>query len=137
MTPNSTPSKALVRKLLMRNGYLEKFEDLMRNYPLLVARPYLKNRTLGRELLEKHNKPEKMLAAFHAIWVQHFTADEILDLIAFYKSDLGKKLVERDEQIRRKMQKAAIDLAVSIAALMILDDDDEPPANPPVPEVFD
>jgi len=57
----------------------------------------------------------------------HYTGDEILDLIAFYKTPTGQKLAAHDERVRVELQDAAMKLAVEIALAMIKDNTKNPP----------
>ncbi len=130
MDKNVPPSPAMTTKLLRSNGYLERYEELMKNFPLLIAYPYLANQEAGRKLMLKYQRPEELIKAFHKIYARNYTGDEILDLIAFYKTPVGQKLVSVDEKVRVELQEAASRLAVDIALQMVKDNQNNPPPKP-------
>jgi hypothetical protein len=109
----------MVSKLLKVNGYAERLEKLIAEYPLLVARPYLGSRDEAKKMVKKYEDPELARLAFHQIYSKFFTSDEVLDLIAFCKTPVGKKLVAFDEIIRHELNDMAIKLAVEIAIQIV------------------
>jgi hypothetical protein len=120
MENDSPPSLAMVSKLLKVNGYAERLEKLLAEYPLLVAMPYIAgNREAARKMIKVYEDPELARLAFHQIYSKYFTADETLDLIAFYKTPVGKKFVSFDELIRNQLNEMAIKLAVDIAVQIV------------------
>ena len=131
MDKNATPSKPMITKLLKENGYWPKFEQLLKTYPLKIAAPYV-DQEQALQLIDKHQRHEELLAAFHALYSKRMTGDEILDLIAFYKTKAGQKLVEHDEAIRYEMSQIALNLAVEIAVELVreLRPKDGPPPSP-------
>lgn len=114
MDKNAVPSKAMVVNLLKHNGYGPRLATYLVDYPLYIALPYM-DKQAGAEIVKKFVKPEELEQAYQQIYAQHLTADEVLTLIAFYKSPVGKKLVQHDEEIRRHLERAAMEKAASIA----------------------
>lgn len=127
------PSPAMVEKLTRLNGYRKVFDLMMREYPLLIALPYLPKDGSAHELLEQYQRPEELATAFVKIYGKHYTADEVLDLIAFFKSPAGKKFVEVDEKMRVELRDATIKVATNIAIDLVRrnrDNLDNPPYDP-------
>lgn len=109
----------------------------MRNYPLLIAFPSLANKDAGRDLMAKYGRPDEMASSFHRIYEKYFTAEEVLQLISFYKTPVGQKLVVNDEPIRVEMRQEAMRIAIDIALDMVKEDrKDEPPPLPPEAPIF-
>lgn len=126
MDKEQVPSRAMVTKLLKVNGYAAKFDHLMRNYPILVAAPYV-DKERAKEVVEKLQRPDDLMKQFQQIYTNHLTADDILNLIAFYKTTAGQKLVEHDEKIRMEMGEAALKIAVEIAVDLVREMTPKPP----------
>ena len=125
MDKDTAPSRSMVSKLLKLNGYGDKFDGLLRDYPLLIALPYLVDRKSALEEACRHSKSADMLTAFHEIYSKHFSGDEVLDIIAFYKTPTGQKLVAEDEQMRIEMQQATLKLAIDTALEIIKENIDK------------
>jgi hypothetical protein len=122
MNETDAPSREMVRKALQLNGLYDRFVKLLNDYPLLVALPHLvAYRVKGNysELAAKHQNPAAMLDAFQEIYAKHFTADEILDYIAFLKTPVGRKLVEFGDEINLEMVNASVELAIQIAVAIV------------------
>lgn len=109
------PSPAMVEKLTRLNGYRKVFDLMMREYPLLIAMPYLPKDGTLPELLGKYQRPEELSAAFNKIYGKHYTADEVLDMIAFFKTSAGRKFVEVDERMRVELRDVTMQIATEIA----------------------
>lgn len=137
MDKNTVPSKAMVEKLLKVNGYGERLDMLLRDYPLLIALPYLMDREAAKRDADRFIHPEKVLASFHGVYSKYLSADQILDLIAFYKTPTGRVLVEFDEAIRKEMQDEAVKLAYEIAAEMLKENIKKPPEEEPPADLLD
>ncbi len=58
-------------------------------------------RTIARDFLMSTLTDAKPFVV--QLWSKHFSEDEIRDLIAFYKSDVGRKSIERTPQITQEM----------------------------------
>ena len=114
------PSPAMVGKLLVLNGIGPKLDGLMREFPLAIASPHLP-RLMTTNEAQKYANPKKLQEAFASVYGQHFSADEVLDLIAFYRSPLGQKLAKHDETVRLALLEAATQVAIDIAADMVRD----------------
>jgi len=104
----------MVEKLTKLNGYRTQFDKLLKEYPVVIALPYVKGESAA-ELVGKYQRTNELDSIFHKVYGKHFTADEVLDLIAFYKTPAGKKLVGHDEAVRLELREAALKLATEIA----------------------
>ena len=118
------PSPAMVGKLLVLNGIGPKLDALMQGYPLAIAMPYLRHPMTTGEA-QKYANPKLLYEAFASVYGEHFSADEVLDLIAFYRSPLGQKLAKSDEVVRLALLEAATQVAIDIAAEMVKDSHDK------------
>jgi len=118
------PSPAMVSKLLALDGVGAKLERLMREYPLAIAMPYLRHPMTTSDA-QKYANPKLLNEAFADVYRQYFSADEVLDLIAFFRSPLGQKLAKNDEAIRLALLEAATRVAIDIATEMVKDSHDK------------
>lgn len=124
------PSPAMVTKLTKLNGYRAIFDTMAREYPILIAMPYLKGQSAA-ELIGKYQRPDELSAEFNKIYAEHYTASEVLDLIAFFKTPAGKKFVAVDEAMRVQLRNATIKVATEIAIDLIRNREDDPPPYDP------
>jgi hypothetical protein len=58
--------------------------------------------TAMREFMREILDPDAMMAEFVTIYTRHFTQRELETLVAFYSTDLGKKLIEKMPELARE-----------------------------------
>lgn len=123
----------MVAKLLKLNGLQEKFDTVLQNFPVTMAIPQIMTRNKDvYELVNKYLDHEEVAKAFHEIWAKHLTANDVLNYIAFLKTESGKRIVQKEDKIRIEMGEAVLKIATDIA-INIIDEcreDQAPPENP-------
>ena len=133
MDANSKPSGQMVMKLVHLNGIDEGFKNLVSSTAALLALPYVISYLASAKEIE--DKAKKYLSdsdierCLHEVYGRHFTGDDILDIIAFFKTRAGKKFCKTDSLLREDMITASTDLAVEVAT-RIVTDLGKPPENP-------
>jgi hypothetical protein len=116
MDKNVLPSIAMIEKLLKLNGELEKFEKILQEYPVLIALPHISERP--KDIKTFYSRQE-LLESFQKVYAKYFTASEILDLIAFYKTPVGIKLAQKEDWIHYDLREAAVQLAINMAVKIV------------------
>lgn len=124
MDEHNKPSRAMVSKLMGLNCIGPKLDLLMHDFPYTIALPYLQ-RKMTVEEAQKFLKKDNLGNAFAEVYGEFFTLDEILDLIAFYKSPLGKRLAQTDEVLRMKLLETATRIAIDTAVDIVKDSIDK------------
>lgn len=118
---NTAPSIPMIEKLMRLNGYEQRLRDYFEDYSLLIALPYMIDQEKSDELKAQYARPEEMRKMFFDVYSKHFTADDILNIIAFLRTPTGQKFVEHDEIVRGELQKGAMKIATDIAIEMVQD----------------
>jgi hypothetical protein len=116
MDKNVIPSTAMIEKLLKLNGELEKFEKILQEYPILIALPHILEKP--KDITEFYSR-RQLLESFQKVYAKHFTASEILDLIAFYKTPIGIKLAQKEDLVHYDLREAAVQFAIDMAVKIV------------------
>lgn len=131
MDKDAPPSRAMIVKLLKLNGLQGKFDQILENFPATMAIPHMMTRDKNvHELIEKYLDRDEVTGAFHAIWAKHLTANDVLNYIAFLKTESGRHIVEKEDTIRMDMADAVLRIATDVA-LAIIDECKEKDLPPP------
>jgi len=123
MDAGTKPSIKMVEKLTEVNGIGKVYRDLVASTATLIALPYLIGKVLPEDLeavIRRHMDDGEVNAVLHAVYEQIFSADEVLDIIAFLKTPSGQKLLEKDSVARDLLSKTTPDFAIRIASNAIM-----------------
>lgn len=101
MQDTRKPSKSMIEKLLNKNGMKIKFSDYIRSTAINLCAPMLPSVTAERriELVNSYFDENRSVGEFSEILSKYFSASEIMDLIAFYKTPTGQKIVQLEHRI--------------------------------------
>lgn len=90
---NQLPSRPMIEKLVTLNGTKDKLQEGVCQMMVNSCSAHMASMTeeekhmLVARVVVKHD----VVGILHSVYSQHFTADEVLDMIAFFKSPTGKK----------------------------------------------
>lgn len=109
MKDTRRPSRAMIDKLLKNNGFKLKMSDFIRNsaYRYGIPLMYTIESEKKIEFIESKIDEEAALDAFTQIYAKYFSVDEILDIIAFYRSPTGQKLAKTQDKVAMEMVEQA------------------------------
>jgi len=108
-------SAPMVRKMMEVDGSLKFFKMV-----LTESMSFMKSKITDdefdkfiAEILEEVNIPNKM----SSIYQQYYTAEDVLNLITFFKSSTGKKVIKVQNQV---VPKLSINTQIIAAEMMVI-----------------
>jgi hypothetical protein len=93
-------SKVIVEKMKVDMRHDPKMKEIMS--PKLFA-------DLEQFFYELFNSPE-MIKDLSIVYAQYFSLDELSDMLKFYQSSAGQKLIKVDPELKMKIQQISADL---------------------------
>lgn len=106
MIDSRKPSKQMVEKLIETNHIKNKFHTILeKGMHSMIEKIDLEKRSTSiskeeiLEILDGEIKNTQVSDLLYDVYCKYFTASEVMDLIAFYKSPAGKKLLDNTDGI--------------------------------------
>jgi hypothetical protein len=95
------PTVAAVKKLLENNGFYVRMREMRRDMAYGSGKTYLPDLTPGQreEMLERGLGEDELVGAMTKVYEKHFSMSDVLAMIAFYKSEVGQKLVSIQDDL--------------------------------------
>jgi len=118
MRDERKPSKAIIKKLMGTILIGEGLVKLARKQMVVSGYPLIPN---DDEALSKYLTEDDVIDAVRDGYAEHFNMDDILDLVAFFKSDAGKKFVSCQNTLAKDVLTKTQDKAHRAAARMVKD----------------
>jgi hypothetical protein len=126
-------SASMVKKMMEVDGSLNFFRVALVE-SMSFVKPVMTDEEFNAfitEILDEVNIPKKMTA----IYQEYYSADDVLNLIAFFKSTTGKKVLNVSNKLIPKInintQLIAAELMVVALKKLSDKDDPKPPDQPP------
>jgi hypothetical protein len=121
MRDDRKPSGAMVKKFMEVNKIKEKVIGLMVSNIILSGSPALK---IEKENIVKHvdiNEFCRILS--ERAYSKYFNADDILDIISFYKSEAGQKMVKYYPELMADVIDETYQYSAKVAARIIIEEE--------------
>lgn len=84
----------------MANVVSSTILDSLRRDPAIPARAIdIAKQVLDEEFKAAFAAPDGLMAGVAAVYAKHFTIEDVRALLAFYNSDVGKKLISKQSQL--------------------------------------
>lgn len=119
MKDTRKPSKAMVEKLLKTQGMKLKLDNFIKLSTIRFMLPFLDpSEPLDQKIkkIESQIDDDLAIEAFTRVYAKYFSASELMDLIAFYKTPTGQKL----SSIQNKIAVDIVDVAQEIIGKLVL-----------------
>ena len=123
MSDERKPSVPMIKKLMSANGYSEKIEEGLKKYVSSLITPLCQD--MSEESIESmisKNMPQDVwIKEITKIYARYLSASDVCDILAFYKTEAGKKMMKHQDAILSEATVAMQTLLIEMLSKVAMD----------------
>lgn len=120
MDAGTKPSEKMAMTMAELNDVADPFKDFVIAAAMKLLAPFMNMDMDSLEyLIKQRSLDQRISSAICQVYGKYYTADDVLDIIAFLKSPAGQKVIKTEQLARQSLISMGGDVASGIAVEII------------------